>query len=52
MRVRAASLVLAVLCACAAVFDASAEKEHVLVLLGETEFEKAIKVRVSCRFCF
>ncbi len=44
---RAAALALLVLCA--SVSAVSAKKEHVKVLLGQTEFEEAIKVRVTAR---
>ncbi len=44
---RAATLALLVLCVSA--IAVSAKKEHVKVLLGQTEFEEAIKVRVYAR---
>ena len=41
---RAAALCL--LCLCVTTVAVGAKKEHVKVLLGQTEFEEAIKVRV------
>lgn len=40
------AVALGMLCLCMSAVAVSAKKEHVKVLLGQTEFEEAIKVRV------